>query len=78
MTGKIKFFNDQKGYGFIVGDDGISYFVHYSDFPDGRTRGMDGMPNVPTDPGQLVEFTPDYGSEKGPRARGLQIIYTEG
>jgi cold shock protein len=28
MEGKVKFFNDMKGFGFIAGDDGKEYFVH--------------------------------------------------
>ncbi len=30
-TGKVKWFNDSKGYGFITAEDGTDAFVHYSD-----------------------------------------------
>lgn len=30
MEGKVKFFNRVKGFGFIQGDDGKDYFVHYT------------------------------------------------
>jgi len=30
MDGKVKFFNAEKGFGFIAGDDSKEYFVHKS------------------------------------------------
>lgn len=30
MTGKVKWFNAEKGYGFITGNDGKEVFVHFS------------------------------------------------
>ena len=30
MNGKVKFFDEKKGFGFIAGEDGKEYFVHQS------------------------------------------------
>ncbi|WP_423149640.1 cold-shock protein [Rubrolithibacter danxiaensis] len=34
-TGKVKWFNTQKGYGFITGEDGKEIFVHFKDVQGG-------------------------------------------
>jgi CspA family cold shock protein len=36
-TGKVKFYDEQKGFGFISGDDGEQVFLHASALPDGTT-----------------------------------------
>lgn len=30
FKGKVKWFNNQRGYGFLVSEDGTDFFVHYS------------------------------------------------
>ncbi|MCA9486212.1 cold shock domain-containing protein [Candidatus Woesearchaeota archaeon] len=34
MDGKIKWYKQEKGYGFIAGEDGKDYFVHHSALPE--------------------------------------------
>ncbi len=39
MKGTVKFFNDSKGFGFIVDEEGKEYFVHISGLVDEITEG---------------------------------------
>ena len=39
MKGKVKFFNRKKGFGFIQGEDGQHYFVHFTALPRGAFLG---------------------------------------
>jgi len=57
MKGKVKFFNVQKGFGFIAGDDGKEYFVHSTGLGDGVKLFED----------DTVEFEVEEG-ERGPKA----------
>lgn len=61
MLGSTKWFNDQKGFGFITGDDGGQYFVHHSEI-QGPAKGRKTLVE-----NQKVEFTPTT-SEKGLKA----------
>jgi len=64
-TGTVKFFNDQKGFGFITRDDaGDDIFVHRSNIRTHDRRLMDN---------QRVKFEIGTG-RKGPEAREVQPI----
>jgi CspA family cold shock protein len=57
--GKVKWFNTQKGYGFIEMDDGKDIFVHHSEIQGSGYRSLDE--------GQRVEFEVRQGP-KGEQA----------
>ena len=57
--GTVKWFNNQKGYGFISDEEGNDVFVHYTGL------NMEGFKTV--EEGQTVEFEVINGA-KGPQA----------
>lgn len=63
MKGKVKWFNAEKGYGFISSEDGKDVFVHYSQIL------QDGYKSL--DEGQAVEFEA-IESQKGLQARNVE------
>ena len=60
--GKVKWFNNKKGYGFITTDEGKDIFLHYS-----AIQG-DGFKTI--EEGQEVEFEIEQGP-KGEQARNV-------
>lgn len=47
-TGTVKWFSAKRGYGFITDEEGVDYFLHFSEIQ------MDGFKRL--NPGQLVSF----------------------
>ncbi len=65
-TGTVKWFNAEKGYGFIAREHGDDVFVHYSEIRSSGFRSLDE--------GQKVEFTVTQG-QKGPQAQDVDLVY---
>ncbi len=64
-TGKVKWFNDSKGYGFIQREEGEDVFVHF------RAIRGDGYKSL--EEGQSVEFTVTQG-QKGLQAEDVDVL----
>jgi len=63
MKGTVKWFNDRKGYGFILGDDEKEIFVHRNSIAEG-TNINEGDP---------VEYEIE-SSDKGPNATNVKKL----
>ena len=48
-TGKVKWFNEAKGYGFITSEDGTDVFVHYSNIAGDGFRTLNENDDVQFD-----------------------------
>ncbi len=66
MEGRVMFFNRIKGFGFINGDDGRDYFVHFSAVKEGKYLNE----------GDRVRFE-GIEDEKGLKAKDVEIIGKE-
>lgn len=64
-TGTVKWFDDQKGYGFIAREDGEDVFVHYSAIEGTGFRSLME--------GDKVEFSVEQG-QKGPSATNVRRV----
>lgn len=66
MQGTVKWFNSEKGYGFIQPDDGSAdVFVHYSEIQSNGYKSLDEN--------QRVEYEVGQG-QKGPQAQSVRAV----
>ena len=65
VTGTVKFFNAEKGYGFISREGGDDVFVHFS--------AIEGTGYKSLEEGQRVEFDVGPG-QKGDEARNVRPV----
>lgn len=63
--GTVKWFNAEKGFGFITQVGGEDVFVHYSNIDMSGFRVLEE--------GQTVEFTVGSG-QKGPQAESVRVV----
>lgn len=63
-TGKVKFFDEDKGFGFIASDEGAEVFLHISALPAGTTS---------VKPGTRVEFSVADG-KRGAQALSVRVL----
>lgn len=63
MEGKMKFFDQTKGFGFVTAEDGKDYFVHISGLEEGAT----------VDEGDDVTFDVEQG-DRGPKAVNVKRV----
>lgn len=66
VRGRVKWFNNEKGYGFIEREGGGDVFAHYKSIIDDNAYKI-------LKKGDLVEFEIEE-SEKGPKAIGIQRV----
>jgi cold shock protein len=64
-VGTVKWFNDEKGYGFIAPESGEDVFVHFSAIQSTGYRSLDE--------GQAVEFDITQGP-KGTQAANVRLL----
>ena len=65
MSGTVKWFNSEKGYGFITGEDGKDVFAHFSQIQSNGFKTLEE--------GQEVTFDVVQG-QKGPQAENIQVV----
>ncbi len=63
--GTVKWFNNQKGYGFIAGEEGTDLFVHHS--------AIQGEGYKSLNEGDTVEYEVGSG-QKGPQAQNVTVV----
>lgn len=74
MQGKVKFFQDDRGFGFILSDAGPEYFVHRTDLEAPGRCNDDGRLTLSPDERVSFEVVDNPRKGNGKKAARVQVI----
>ena len=66
LKSTVKWYNSEKGFGFIKGEDNQEHFVHYSELPQGQS-------NIREEDNLEVEFE-SIKTDRGVQAKNVKML----
>lgn len=74
VIGKVKFFDDSRGFGFLLTDKGNEYFVHRTDLEAPGRCNEDGRLTLEADERVSFEIVDNPRKPNGKKAARVQVV----
>lgn len=74
VSGKVKFFEDSRGFGFLLADSGAEYFVHRTDLEAPGRCNDDGRLTLAADERVSFEIVDNPRKANGKKAARVQVL----